>query len=563
MFDSSVDSSIISCMQCEPTHFVQLARDAHVGILLEWLNAIACWQISAMILCSIWLVLPMFVLENEPRPRIVQWSYPASALKYINTRYRKFLFLRPLKWVSRTRVLHEWYVKSISEYAGARGTSASKLMLMCTTMCGTLQIVLAIGMNITQLCSRHRMWCLVLGGVCCVGIGVIESALLWESGDVKKQRKQESNQTRKKLAERAITGIVRRRSISQFNSNDSNTNSNNNSTQHSKQNSIDMSDDHKVNDNQLSNRNIKLHNMPKSTKRSSISDDHTASNSVYTLMKELSPDSQLRVIDRIAHTQRQHIHENNQECLSCSSDDDDDGSDRSEVDDYELLHAQSINPIKSRVTSQQLYDRANDDHNDSNSSPMLNQPPPFLYRASTETDTYVDESEKTRRVVYHTLSALCLIFSNWIAICFLDGGMYNRPEAAIFGTFGALVFFIFSIMQWFSGNYDSDIPHMLRTDQFLSVSLYNLFTCQQGRKQWHKDNILVRLHGGKQPTLGFVGKLFICVELISFFFIIACVPLEVIYHWNRYHVVGGDGSMSIPFIYDRNRQDNILAAAQL
>lgn len=90
--------------------FLLQVRDAHIQILLEWLNAIAIWQIAAVVICSAWLVLPMFLLDNEPRPRIVQWSYPASAAtsKYISTKYRKWIFLKPLKWVSRTRILHDW-----------------------------------------------------------------------------------------------------------------------------------------------------------------------------------------------------------------------------------------------------------------------------------------------------------------------------------------------------------------------------------------------------------------------------------------------------------------------
>ena len=114
----------------------------------------------------------------EPAPRVVQLAYPTI---------RKVPFVL---FVNQTVIHQRWYVASISQYAGARGSTAAKILTFATTAGGVLQVLLAILIWFHNTASANdnlhiddaRLALLLIGGVACVFIGQAESAILWKYG---------------------------------------------------------------------------------------------------------------------------------------------------------------------------------------------------------------------------------------------------------------------------------------------------------------------------------------------------------------------------------------------
>ena len=114
----------------------------------------------------------------EPAPRVVQLAYPTI---------RKVPFAL---FVNQTVIHQRWYVASISQYAGARGSTAAKILTFATTAGGVLQVLLAIliwfhntaNANDNLYIDHIRFALLLIGGVACVFIGQAESAILWKYG---------------------------------------------------------------------------------------------------------------------------------------------------------------------------------------------------------------------------------------------------------------------------------------------------------------------------------------------------------------------------------------------
>lgn len=108
---------------------------------------------------------------NEPAPRIVQYGFPAS---------KRLPFVM---FVNNTVIHPDWYVSSISEYGGARGTTSGKALTLATTCTGVFQFALALCLyQYGAYESLPRFVLLSLGAGACMMIGLAESALSWKYG---------------------------------------------------------------------------------------------------------------------------------------------------------------------------------------------------------------------------------------------------------------------------------------------------------------------------------------------------------------------------------------------
>jgi hypothetical protein len=147
-------------------------------LLIAGLTQIGLVGISLALFISPFVCLSKYY-PDEPAPRVVQLAYPTI---------RKVPFVL---FVNQTVVHREWYVASISQYAGARGSTAAKVLTFATSAGGVLQLVLAIliwfynttdsaGSNSTI--AHIRLILLLIAGIGCVLIGQAESAVLWKYG---------------------------------------------------------------------------------------------------------------------------------------------------------------------------------------------------------------------------------------------------------------------------------------------------------------------------------------------------------------------------------------------
>jgi hypothetical protein len=138
--------------------------DSNISNALTFLGVV---QIFAVFISLLWLYIPICLstsrIDQEPRVRMVRW-----------------LGSRVNKWVMLTKALQSWYPKSISEYSGARGSTQHQVLAAATSVAGTLQVAIAILLWIGSYATVGRMIVLIIGGVCCVFIGQMESAINWE-----------------------------------------------------------------------------------------------------------------------------------------------------------------------------------------------------------------------------------------------------------------------------------------------------------------------------------------------------------------------------------------------
>jgi hypothetical protein len=147
---------------------------------LLYLYILGIVQILVITLSLLLFISPLLCLTvyypHEPAPRIVQLAYPTL---------QKIPFLL---FVNQTVIHSEWYVASISQYAGARGTTAAKILTFATSIAGTLQIILSILLwnapdtNLPNTVNDARLVLLILGGIGCICLGQAESAIPWHYG---------------------------------------------------------------------------------------------------------------------------------------------------------------------------------------------------------------------------------------------------------------------------------------------------------------------------------------------------------------------------------------------
>lgn len=180
---------------------------------------LGCFQIGFIVFCVLLFTLPICLpcYRHEPMPRITQHGFPADS---------KILFV---KHVHATVIHDQWYVKSISEYAGARGTTAAKVLAAATSVLGMLQFTLSLliwsqyenisfpskGGNSDIYLWRMILYC--IGSFACAVIGNAESAISWEHGRNEKIRASWVNDDSKDLTIREThDALIRLRDLPQI-----------------------------------------------------------------------------------------------------------------------------------------------------------------------------------------------------------------------------------------------------------------------------------------------------------------------------------------------------------
>lgn len=154
------------------------------------LRILAIMQLVSIGLGAALLICPILLWTDEPRLRMTRWGRnqhknPRKTDPINNdekpSHFKRFKSLFAFKHALVTRVIGSWYPKSISEYSGARGTAQHQMLFLCSTIVGILQVAigLLLHLNDNNDTDTARMWMLIAGGGCCVGIGLFESPIDW------------------------------------------------------------------------------------------------------------------------------------------------------------------------------------------------------------------------------------------------------------------------------------------------------------------------------------------------------------------------------------------------
>ena len=105
---------------------------------------------------------------DEPFPRVVQLAYPSDAEKHWF-----------LMHASKTALRKKWYVSSISQFVGARGTTGAKLMLMMTTATSVFSSVLGVLLWTSDSMPDAAFGLGLLASAGLFTLGFVESAIEW------------------------------------------------------------------------------------------------------------------------------------------------------------------------------------------------------------------------------------------------------------------------------------------------------------------------------------------------------------------------------------------------
>lgn len=132
-----------------------------IGVAHLTLVGVGCILFSILIglWCPLW---------DEPYPRVSQFAYPSTVEK------RWFLM-----HVNRTALRREWYVSSISQFVGARGTTGAKLMILLTTSLSLSTLYLTALLWSTSVIPTASLVLFVLASVGLCTLGFVESAVEW------------------------------------------------------------------------------------------------------------------------------------------------------------------------------------------------------------------------------------------------------------------------------------------------------------------------------------------------------------------------------------------------
>ena len=126
-------------------------------------------QIAAVLVALMVLLLPVLVVDTEPRIRMLKWILPRRAHVW------------SFRHVLLTKIVDQQYPKSVSEYSGARGSTQHQMLSAICTVTGTLQVTIAFCLWVADEADVAKMLVLIAAGVCCVLIGQMESALPWKN----------------------------------------------------------------------------------------------------------------------------------------------------------------------------------------------------------------------------------------------------------------------------------------------------------------------------------------------------------------------------------------------
>jgi hypothetical protein len=470
---------------------------------------------------------------DEPAPRVVQLAYPTI---------RKVPFVL---FVNQTVVHREWYVASISQYAGARGSTAAKVLTFATTAGGVLQLILAMliwtyntshsrreNINIAHI----RLALLVIAGIGCILIGQAESALLWKYGreqqiytewsmmTVESRRDEiiRATQCLNKILGVSANSVVVTSQLTPIVVEDSKI------IVHPQWQKVCLSVDkcslllHNVNDTP-SDHNIS---------HLEITDPDPSSRSEESGRGEGPPEpcSQPSIHsttynDYFSHIEHRMfttgnftsalIHVEAATSLSCTT--------NSITLNQNIANGNLTGTLTSNLAFEALRDL--------NRFATLETPiiPPegyVTFRAYERggNDIIVggvqelilecDELEKNHYSIIHMVSALVLIICVFIAHFMADSHDISQFASKTLSCIGLAFFVIFCIMQYVAGNYDSSIPDFLTTEN--PGCMFHRLRCAQMEPREYPCNKKL------------LGMAFIFVEMIAFGSIMASTPAEAI-----------------------------------
>jgi hypothetical protein len=412
----------------------------------------------------------------EPAPRVVQLAYPTI---------RKVPFVL---FVNQTVIHQRWYVASISQYAGARGSTAAKILTFATTAGGVLQIMLSILIwfyntsdyaNEGSHSNHARLVLLLIGGIACVFIGQAESAILWKYGRQQQiyvewasmsleTRKSELNRSTQTLSKVLSTSLPSTGAIAVS-----------------------------INNVPTPDSNIIVH--PQWTK---VCDSLLASNDNTSPLLTNNPnDHQVVTVDTFTSALVETK-----------------ASSGTMVND--VANGNLIGTMTYTVATEALKDLRR-----FSSIETPNIPPEgyITFRAYEKggDDIVVggiqelilenDDSEKNEYSTIHMVSALLLIICSFVAHI-LTSSTVAQWVSMIVASVGMAFFIIFCLMQYIAGNYDTGIPEILTTQS--PGCLFHMCRCSQMEPDEYPCNKKI------------LGIAFIFVEMIAFGSIMVSTGIE-------------------------------------
>jgi hypothetical protein len=460
--------------------------------LLACIHILGWLQLSVIALCLLLFVAPFTFFRkyypNEPQLRITQLGFPSGS---------SVAFLMHV----HSTVLHDrWYVKSISEYVGPRGTTASKIMSAITSIVGTLQIVLALlvfayekgGNNGTSGNSSSeggseaiaQLVLLCLGGAMGIFVGIAESTLPWKYGREAKihaQWRDADLATKREMLSEAIRELP----------------------QYSETNSGSSTSSNLINFDYLSMQlQSCLHSLPLVT---------------------ATPSSAPAIATAFDFNQGNNNNNNSSVARTAITNKDETKNDEKKDDRKEDT---KLNQANTAITKPELdrppqayldyavlraQHREQTEHNNS-------------YRQVLEIN---DSAVKDEYNAIHMAVALGLVFFNSIAF-FLNAPTQSSTAnlvAFLCALIGLSIFVVFSIMQYVSGNYDDGLAILKRytckgllPHGMLSASCCPSLRCNQQEPEHYPANC-------SRQTL---GRVFIAVEILGFGLLVLSLSLKSI-----------------------------------
>ena len=450
------------------------------------LLVVGCVDIALIILVMTLFILPFTCASrwypNEPAPRIVQLGFPSLQVLPFSM------------FVVNTVIQPRWYVSSISEYGGARGSSAAKLLALATSAAGCLQFVLAIFIwQYTQYAygsdyyALARFILLSIGSCGCIMIGFAESAILWKYGQMEQTRLlwvEMTNTQRIHAIRNAIAAYENMLSLDTASQTDS------------------------------VNVKLVLHPawqqaMQKSLaeKTSTPTRDPILSSALHVYQALNLPEQTTQELRAVLKLTDIKAYLNQLQALLATK-------------ESGLNHVSGIATVSFQ-------------------DPILQDTPPAAYMAFVKYETdgqdilirgaspelilENDAQEKGLYSTIHVVSALVLIVANFAANI-LDVDLYFFPArygSVILSIIGLTAFIAFCLMQYLSGNYDDSLPFPSNWFPYLTTESSSCFLhccrCPQMQPKQYKSC--------SKKTL---SLLFISVEIVAFLSIIMSIPIEAI-----------------------------------
>ena len=461
---------------------------------LTYLLIAGLTQVGLVCTCLILFISPFVCLSryypDEPAPRVVQLAYPTI---------RKVPFVL---FVNQTVVHREWYVASISQYAGARGSTAAKVLTFATTAGGVVQLVLAIliwfynttdsaGPNSTI--AHIRFVLLLIGGIGCVLIGQAESAVLWKYG---RQQQIYTEWSMMAMETRRAELIRATQSLSHILGSD-HPDVPSSQSEGSPVTAVTSSTGIGVED-----RKIVVH--PQWQKVCQLLDNNFSHTEIATVKHRLlttgdftsalinleastSPSGSRDPITLNAGIANGNLTGTLTASVAVEA--------LQDLKRFATLETPDIAP-EGYVTFR-AYEKGGND---------------IIVGGVQELIIENDESEKTQYATIHMIGALLLIICSFAAHLMVDLNSTAQVASKVLASIGLAFFVVFCLMQYIAGNYDSSIPDVITTEN--PGCLFHCCRCPQmepSEYPCHKK---------------LIGMAFIFVEMIAFGSIMASTAAE-------------------------------------